>query len=57
MGGGGGGGAEGDFDVLGTQDGEEGVVAVGAVVVEGFVEDVPGVALGGPLQQWGVSTA
>jgi len=33
----GGGGAEGDLDVVGSEDGEEGVVAVGAVFVEGFV--------------------
>lgn len=44
-----GGGSEGDLDVFGTQDGEKGVVAVGAIVVEGFVQNIPGVALAGPV--------
>lgn len=47
--GGGGGGPERDLDVLWSEDREEGVVAVGAVFVEGFVHVIPGVALAGPV--------
>lgn len=41
--------AVGDPDVFRSEDLETGVVAIGAVVVEGFVDDVPCVALPGPV--------
>lgn len=40
---------EGDLDVVGAEDVQEGIIAVGTVVVEGFVEDVPSVALPFPV--------
>jgi hypothetical protein len=42
-------GLERDLDVVGPEDVQKGVVAEGAVVIQGFVHDVPGVALAGPV--------
>ncbi len=46
-------GFERDFDVVGSEDIQEGVVAEGAVVIQGFVYDVPGIALASPVLGFG----
>lgn len=40
---------QGDFYVVGPEDGKEGIVTVGTVVVQGFVQHVLGVTLASPV--------